>query len=48
MAAEFLIDIEGRPTDGPVARALDELAFHSKWVRVLGSYPMVPLEIAAP
>lgn len=48
VAAEFLIDIEGRPTDEPVGRALEELAFHSKWVRVLGSYPMVPPEIAAP
>jgi prephenate dehydratase len=47
-AAQFLIDIEGRPSDPAVARALDELAFHSKWVRVLGSYPMVPPEIAAP
>ena len=48
MAAEFLIDIEGRPTDTAVSRALEELAFHSKWVRTLGSYPMVPPEIAAP
>jgi prephenate dehydratase len=48
VAAEFLIDIEGRPDDIPVARALEELAFHSKWVRLLGSYPMVPPEIAAP
>ena len=48
VAAEFLIDIEGRPTDEAVSRALEELAFHSKWVRVLGSYPMVPPEIAAP
>jgi prephenate dehydratase len=48
VAAEFLIDIEGTPTDAPVARALEELAFHSKWVRVLGSYPMVPPELAAP
>ncbi len=48
VAAEFLIDIEGRPSDSGVARALDELAFHSKWVRLLGSYPMVPPEIAAP
>ena len=48
VAAEFLIDIEGRPGDPPVARALEELAFHSKWVRLLGSYPMVPPEIAAP
>lgn len=48
VAAEFLIDIVGRPSDAPVARALEELAFHSKWVRLLGSYPMVPPEIAAP
>jgi prephenate dehydratase len=38
-AAEFLIDIEGAPQDPAVARALEELAFHSKWVRLLGSYP---------
>lgn len=48
VAAEFLIDIEGRPSDPAVARALEELQFHSKWVRLLGSYPMVPPEIAAP
>lgn len=48
VAAEFLIDIEGRPSDTAVARALEELQFHSKWVRLLGSYPMVPPEIAAP
>jgi prephenate dehydratase len=48
VAAEFLIDIAGHPADPPVARALEELAFHSKWVRLLGSYPMVPAEIAAP
>jgi prephenate dehydratase len=48
VAAQFLIDIEGRPDDPPVARALEELAFHSKWVRQLGCYPMVPPEIAAP
>ncbi|WP_199553516.1 prephenate dehydratase [Sandaracinobacteroides hominis] len=48
VAAEFLIDIEGHPGEPGVARALEELAFHSKWVRLLGSYPMVPPEIAAP
>jgi len=48
VAAEFLIDIEGRPSDPAVSRALEELQFHSKWVRLLGSYPMVPPEIAAP
>ena len=38
-ATEFFADIEGRPDDPAVARALDELCFHSKWVRVLGTYP---------
>lgn len=37
-AAEFLIDIAGVPQDTHVARALEELAFHSKWVRNMGSY----------
>jgi prephenate dehydratase len=37
-AAEFYADIDGRPTDANVALALEELAFHTKWVRVLGSY----------
>jgi prephenate dehydratase len=38
-ATQFYADIEGSPDDANVARALDELAFHSKWVRVLGTYP---------
>jgi prephenate dehydratase len=39
-AAEFLIDIEGHPQTPAVARALDELAFHSKWVRAIGTWPI--------
>ncbi|MBA2932815.1 prephenate dehydratase [Sphingomonas sp. CGMCC 1.13654] len=38
-ATEFYADIEGHPEDTPVARALEELAFHSRWVRLLGTYP---------
>lgn len=38
-ATEFYADIEGMPGDPAVDRALEELAFHSKWVRLLGSYP---------
>jgi prephenate dehydratase len=38
-ATEFFADIEGHPDDAPVRRALEELAFHSKWVRLLGTYP---------
>ena len=38
-ASEFYADIEGHPDDAGVRRALDELAFHTKWVRILGTYP---------
>ncbi|WP_293880092.1 prephenate dehydratase [Sphingomonas sp.] len=38
-ATEFFADVEGHPENPAVARALEELAFHSKWVRLLGSYP---------
>jgi prephenate dehydratase len=38
-ATEFYADIEGHPDDEGVARALEELAFHSRWVRLLGTYP---------
>jgi len=38
-ATEFFADIDGHPDDAPVKRALEELAFHSKWVRILGTYP---------
>ena len=37
-AAQFYCDIEGVPEDPSVALALEELRFHSKWVRILGSY----------
>jgi prephenate dehydratase len=38
-AAEFYAEIEGAPGDPGCALALEELAFHTKWVRVLGTYP---------
>ena len=38
-ATEFYADIEGAPGDAGVDRALDELRYHSKWVRLLGVYP---------
>jgi prephenate dehydratase len=38
-ATEFYADIAGRPGDPAVDRALGELVFHSKWVRLLGTYP---------
>jgi prephenate dehydratase len=38
-ATEFYADIVGRPGDPAIDRALEELTFHTKWVRVLGAYP---------
>jgi prephenate dehydratase len=38
-ASEFYADIEGSPDEPNVARALAELDFQSKWVRLLGTYP---------
>ena len=38
-ATEFYTDIVGRPGEPPVDRALEELTFHTKWVRLLGTYP---------
>ncbi len=38
-ATEFYADIVGGPGEPPIDRALEELTFHSKWVRVLGTYP---------
>ncbi len=38
-ATEFYADIDGAPEDANVALALEELRFHSKWVRILGTYP---------
>ncbi|QNE30635.1 prephenate dehydratase [Sphingomonas sp. NBWT7] len=37
-ATDFYADIEGKPGDENVDRALEEVGFHSKWVRVLGTY----------
>lgn len=37
-ATQFYADIEGQPGDAAVDRALEELRFHTKWVRLLGTY----------
>ena len=39
-ATTFYADIVGAPGDPAVDRALEELAFHCKELRVLGSYPL--------
>jgi prephenate dehydratase len=38
-ATTFYVDIEGVPGDPRIDRAMEELAFHCKYVRLLGSYP---------
>ena len=38
-ATEFYADVVGRPGDPGLDRAIEELGFHSKWMRVLGTYP---------
>ncbi|MGF7236994.1 MAG: prephenate dehydratase [Frankia sp.] len=49
-ATQFYADIEGHPKDTAVALALEELAFFSVQVRILGTYPAHPFraEIAEP
>ncbi|MEI6485852.1 MAG: prephenate dehydratase [Sphingomonadales bacterium] len=37
--AEFYAEIEGSPTELPVQRAMEELAFFTNWVTVIGTYP---------
>ncbi len=42
-AAEFYADIEGSPGEQRVQLAMEELAFHTEWVRVIGTYPRSPV-----
>jgi prephenate dehydratase len=46
-ATQFYADVEGHPEDRPLALALEELAFFSREVKILGVYPAHPLRIAA-
>ena len=41
-ATQFLADVDGHPEDAPLARALEELGFFSREVRILGVYPAHP------
>ncbi|MBL8839205.1 MAG: prephenate dehydratase [Alphaproteobacteria bacterium] len=38
-AAQFYADVEGHPSDPALARALDELKFFSRELKILGVYP---------
>jgi prephenate dehydratase len=46
-ATQFYADVEAHPEDHPLALALEELAFFSREVKILGVYPAHPLRIAA-
>ncbi len=41
-ATQFYADIEGSPDDPPVARALEELAYFTTTLQILGVYPRDP------
>ncbi len=45
-ATQFYADIEGHPEDPPVARALEELAYFTTRVELLGTYPAHPFRRA--
>ena len=45
-ATQFLADVDGHPEDPPLKRALEELEFFSREVRVLGVYPAHPFRVA--
>lgn len=46
-ATMFLADVEGHPDDAPLQRALEELEFFSREMRILGVYPAHPYRHAA-
>ena len=41
-ATQFLADVDGHPDDPPLKRALEELEFFSRELRILGVYPAHP------
>jgi prephenate dehydratase len=44
-ATQFLADVDGHPDDPPLSRALEELAFFSAELRILGVYPAHPFRV---
>ena len=47
-ATQFLADVDGHPDEPALARALEELSFFSREVRILGVYPANPFRSRAP
>jgi prephenate dehydratase len=46
-ATQFLADVDGHPDDPPLARALEELAFFSAELTILGVYPAHKFRLAS-
>ncbi len=44
-ATQFLCDVDGHPEQPPLRRALEELAFFSRELKVLGAYPAHPYRL---
>jgi prephenate dehydratase len=44
-ATQFLADVDGHPDDPPLRRALEEIAFFSKEMRILGVFPAHPFRV---
>ena len=44
-ATQFLADVDGHPEDPDLRRAMEELQFFSKEVRILGVYPAHPFRV---
>ncbi|WP_413204271.1 prephenate dehydratase [Rhodospirillum sp. A1_3_36] len=47
VAARFYADVEGRPEDEALGRALDELAHFTHELKIMGTYPAHPYRFAA-
>jgi prephenate dehydratase len=47
-ATQFLCDVEGHPEHPNLRRALEELAFFSREIRILGVYPAARFRLAQP
>jgi prephenate dehydratase len=46
-ATQFYADVEGHPDDRPLRLALEELAFFTHEVRIVGTYPADPFRFGA-
>jgi prephenate dehydratase len=46
LATQFYAEVDGHPDDVPLKRALEELDFFSKEMRILGVYPAAPFRTA--